>query len=323
MQAILKEMRIPLAKPQRKSIRMQRKLFLYWFSMLLVLLFIFLVVLGVTGVFSALDKDMQQILSTRQKNVISDMSNQFGRMTAQGIAVSEQSSAYISNQLFTDPVTVLNDDPKRIEELEATLYGYLTTSLQSAPCSGAFLVLDATTNTQAPGARFSRAGIYLRLANLSSKGAANQDVAFYRGIPDVARDHQLELHNRWKLEFDTSKLPGYDDILAGSVGRLAESAVWTGRICLTDTWENVMLLLVPIQGNDGSVLGVCGLELSESYFMLSYPSEESSFGSSVTLLAPMDGNSLLLSKGMAGKQEETYLNTEDVLEVKTGKSFTQ
>ena len=323
MQAILKEMRIPLAKPQRKSIRMQRKLFLYWFSMLLVLLFIFLVVLGVTGVFSALDKDMQQILSTRQKNVISDMSNQFGRMTAQGIAVSEQSSAYISNQLFTDPVTVLNDDPKRIEELEATLYGYLTTSLQSAPCSGAFLVLDATTNTQAPGARFSRAGIYLRLANLSSKGAANQDVAFYRGIPDVARDHQLELHNRWKLEFDTSKLPGYDDILAGSVGRLAESAVWTGRICLTDTWENVMLLLVPIQGNDGSVLGVCGLELSESYFMLSYPSEESSFGSSVTLLAPMDGNSLLLSKGMAGKQEETYLNTEDVLEVKTGKYFNQ
>ena len=40
MQAILKEMRIPFAKPQRKSIRMQRKLFLYWFSMLLVLLFI-------------------------------------------------------------------------------------------------------------------------------------------------------------------------------------------------------------------------------------------------------------------------------------------
>ena len=142
MQAIRKDTRIPFARPQRKSIRMQRKLFLYWFSMLLVLLFIFLVVLGVTGVFSALDKDMQQILSTRQKNVISDMSNQFGRMTAQGIAVSEQSSAYISNQLFTDPVTVLNDDPKRIEELEATLYGYLTTSLQSAPCSGAGSIFD-------------------------------------------------------------------------------------------------------------------------------------------------------------------------------------
>lgn len=323
MQAIRKDTRIPFARPQRKSIRMQRKLFLYWFSMLLVLLSIFLVVLGITGVFSALDKEMQQILSARQKNVVSDMSSQFGRMTAQGIAISEQASAYISNQLFTDPVTALNDDPERIADLESTLYGYLTASLQSAPCNGAFLILDATTNTQAPTAQFSRAGLYLRLANLSSKGAANQDVVFYRGVPDVARDHQLELHNRWKLEFDTSKVPGYDELLSSPVERLAESAVWTDLLCLTDTWEKAMLLMVPIQGNDGSVLGVCGLELSETYFMLSYPSEESNWGSIVTLLAPMDGNTLLLSKALAGKQEETYLNTEDVLEVKTGRYFNQ
>lgn len=323
MQAIRKDTRIPFARPQRKSIRMQRKLFLYWFSIQLVLLSIFLVVLGITGVFSALDKEMQQILSARQKNVVSDMSSQFGRMTAQGIAISEQASAYISNQLFTNPVTTLNDDPERIADLESTLYGYLTASLQSAPCSGAFLILDTTTNTQAPTAQFSRAGLYLRLANLSSKGAANQDVVFYRGVPDVARDHQLELHNRWKLEFDTSKVPGYDELLSSPVERLAESAVWTDLLCLTDTWEKAMLLMVPIQGNDGSVLGVCGLELSETYFMLSYPSEESNWGSIVTLLTPMDGNTLLLSKALAGKQEETYLNTEDVLEVKTGRYFNQ
>ena len=82
------------------------------------------------------------------------------------------------------------------------LYGHLTTALRSTPCSGAYLVLDATTNTQAPGAQNSRAGLYLRLANLCSKSAANQDIVFYRGVADVAREHQLELHNRWKLEFD-------------------------------------------------------------------------------------------------------------------------
>ena len=118
-------------------------------------------------------------------------------------------------------------------------------------------------------------------------------------------------------------MPGYDELLSSPVERLAESAVWTDLLCLTDTWEKAMLLMVPIQGNDGSVLGVCGLELSETYFMLSYPSEESNWGSIVTLLAPMDGNTLLLSKALAGKQEETYLNTEDVLEVKTGRYFNQ
>ena len=229
----------PLPKAQRKSIRMQQKLFLYWSSMMLVVLSIFLVVLNMTGVFSALDEKVQQIVSARQKNIIADLSEQFGRMTAQGIAVSEQSSALISNYLFTDPVTSLNDDPVRIE----------------------------------------------------------------------------------KLEFDTSKLPGYEGMLGRPAGRLAENALWTEQLRLTDTWENVMLLMVPILGNDGSVLGVCGLELSELYFLLSYPSEESGFGSMVTFLAPMSGDTLLLSHGMAGRLAETYLSTEEVLQVKEGKYF--
>ena len=307
----------PLPKAQRKSIRMQRRLFLYWSAMLLVVLSIFVVVLSAAGVFSALmllvvlsifvvvlsaagvfsalDKEIQQIVSVRQKIVVSDLSAQFDKMTAQGIAISEQSSALISDYLFTDPVTSLK----------------------------VYLILDATANTQAPGAQSSRAGLYLRLANPCSRGAANQDMVLFRGVPDVARKHQLELHNRWKLEFDSSNMPGYEEVLGSPGGRLADNVAWTERTRLTDTWENVMLLMAPIRGNDGSVLGVCGLEVSELYFMLSYPSEESDFGSMVTLLAPMNGDDLLLSRAMAGQLEETYLNTEDVLQVKKGKYFNQ
>lgn len=323
MQSIWKEARDSLAKLQRKSIRMQRKLFLYWLSMLLVVLSIFLVVLHIAGVFSALDQEVNQLLLARQKSVITDLSYQLGKITAQGISVSEQATASLSNALFTDPVASLNDQPERIEELESLLYGPLTTALRSTPCSGAYLVLDVTTNTQAPGAQTSRAGLYLRLANMSSKGAANQDIVFYRGVAEVARDHQLELHNRWKLEFDLSNLPGYDAMLNRPAGRLAENAVWTQRIRLTDTWENVMLLMVPIRGNDGTVVGVCGLELSELYFMLSYPSEQSSLGSMVTLLAPISGDTLQLSRAMTGRLGDTYLDTEDVLQVKEGKYFNQ
>lgn len=321
MQSVWKEVWKCFPKMQRKSIRMQRKLFLYWSSMVLVAFSIFVVVLNITGVFSALDQEVQQILSVRQKNVMTDISNQFGKITAQGIALSEQSSELISDYLLTDPVTALDNDPERIEQLESLVYGYLTTALQSAPCSGAYLVFDATINSQAPGARSSRAGLYIRLTNLSSKSTANQSIVLYRGIPNVAREHQLELHNRWKLEFDTSKLSDYDEMLSRTTGRLAENAVWTERVCLTDTWENMMLLMVPIVGNDNSALGVCGLELSELYFMLSYPSEESNFGSMVTLLAPMNGDTLVVSKAMQGKLEETYLNTEDVLQVEEGKYF--
>ena len=275
IQGIWKEVPNPLAGLQRKSIRMQRKLFLYWLSMLLVIFSIFLVVLHIAGVFSALDKEMNQLLLARQKNVMTDLSYQLGKMTAQGIAVSEQTSATLSNVLFTDPVAALNDQPEQIGELEALLYGHLTAALRATPCSGAYLVLDATTNTKAPGAQSSRAGLYLRLANLSSKSAANQDIVFYRGVAEVAREHQLELHNRWKLEFDISNLPGYDAMLDLPPERLAESAVWTQRICLPGTWENVMILMVPIRGNDGTVMGVCGLELVVFYALLPFRAEQS------------------------------------------------
>lgn len=93
MQNIWKEARDSLAKLQRKSIRMQRKLFLYWLSMLLVVLSIFLVVLHLAGVFSALDQEVNQLLLARQKSVITDLSYQLGKITAQGISVSEQATA--------------------------------------------------------------------------------------------------------------------------------------------------------------------------------------------------------------------------------------
>ena len=62
VQSAWKGIRKPLLKAQRKSIRMQQKLFLYWSSMMLVVLSIFLVVLNMTGVFSALDEKVQQIV---------------------------------------------------------------------------------------------------------------------------------------------------------------------------------------------------------------------------------------------------------------------
>ena len=183
------------------------------------------------------------------------------------------------------------------------------------------MILDATTNTAAPTAETSRAGLYLRFMNLSNKSAVNQDIVYFRGVPEVARENQLELHNRWNLEFDTSRLPGYARLMGQTVTRLADSAHWTGRVRLTDTWEDALLLLVPIQGSDGTTQGVCGIELGDLYFRLSYPAYQSEFGSMVTVLAPMSEGRLRLSQGMTGGLEGTYLSNTDTLTVKEGNYF--
>ena len=69
--------------------------------------------------------------------------------------------------------------------------------------------------------------------------------------------------------------------------RLVESRLWTDRLELSDTWR-MRLLYVPVLDSTGKVRGLCGMEMSNLYFRLSYPMVEGSCGNIVTVLAPVD-----------------------------------
>lgn len=100
------------------------------------------------------------------------------------------------------------------------MYPLVNTTLQTADCNGAYVILDATANTSLEVAEHSRSGIHLRYSNLSASSPVTPTVVYFRGIPDIARQKDLELHNRWNLEFDTDQLRA-----AGS----SWTAPWTGR----------------------------------------------------------------------------------------------
>lgn len=306
---------------RKQGVAMQNRLLLYWISMVLAVFGVLMVVFSVAGVFSGAEGRLGQVLSVQQAHTADALNEQTATLTAQGIAISEGASELLNSHLYTEPASALNDDPDALRHIERELYGALNTALRASPCNGAYVVLDATTNTAAKGAHTSRAGLYLRFANLNSKNAVNQDVVLYRGIPAIARENQLELHNRWKMEFDTSLMAGYFSMLERQEGKLSEHCLWTRRARLTDSWENIILLMVPIRGSGGTVRGICGVELGDLYLRLSYPAQESEFGNMVTLLAPMEDNTLLLSDGMTGGLEGTYLNNEDALHISQGKQF--
>ena len=97
--------------------------------------------------------------------------------------------------------------------------------------------------------------------------------------------------------------------------RPAERYFWSRRIDLKDTWESALLLCVPIVGSDGTVYGICGVELSALYFQFSYPTTEGQFGSAVTVLAPVEDGRLLLSDGLVGSVNGTYLDSQETLTI--------
>ena len=280
--------------------------------------------LSILGVLPGMDFKVREMLSAQQKNTLSTMTEQTDIMMARSISLSEDITKELNQCLTANGKTFsnLNDNPQLIMDLEAALYPSLKSALDVKYCSGVFVVLDATVNTKTEYADTSRMGIYLRLSDLKAVNTSRQHVVFFRGNADIARAEQVQLHNRWNLEFDTSALSGYEQIMQFDGNRLVESCLWTDRLELSDTWEDVQLLYVPVLDSTGKVRGLCGMEMSNLYFRLSYPMVEGSCGNIVTVLAPVDkkGN-IYLDKAMFGDTKETYLSPSGTMTVKKGKYY--
>lgn len=323
MLAKLKELCRVTSAVQGQSVSIRRRLHLYWLSMALAVFAALVLVMSFSGVFSNSAQKLQESLNLQRQNTVTSLSDHMDALNAQCITLSKQITGELTDTLLVHgkAFSDLNNDRQLIVELENRLYPLLNTALQSSACSGVFLLLDATCNTGAAGAEHSRMGIYLRYSDLSGVNTANKHMVYFRGVPEVARKEKIQMHNRWNLEFNTELLPGYDKLMNTSVARLADHCLWTERTHLQDTWEDAILLCVPIVGSDGIVRGVCGVELSELYFRLSYPAADSPYGSILLALAPIKGSTLSLKRAVLGASGDSVLEPAGAMTVKEGKYY--
>lgn len=217
----LKELRALNAFARKQSVGMQRKLMLYWVSMILVVFAAVILLLSVAGAFSRSDAQLHEVMELHLKNTQDNLAGHLDRLTAQSLNLSKELSREIEGVLIQEGVSLqeVNDDPKRLLKLQEAMYPLIRTTLQAANCNGAYAILDATTNTALEVADHSRSGIHLRYANLSASSPVTPTVVYFRGIPDIARQKDLELHNRWNLEFDTDQIPGCRELMDAPLNR--------------------------------------------------------------------------------------------------------
>lgn len=307
---------------KNRGISLERRLFLYWLIMVLAVMAAVFVVLIVAGVFSNDARKLGGTLSVQQKNTTMTFNKLIDTLNAQNLALSEQITQEVADILETEERTFkdLDNNPELITRIEERMCFYLQTIVRSRSCSGAYFILDATTNTEAPGADRSRMGLYLRSGNVGTDGMANQYITFFRGVADVARKENIQMHNRWNLEFDIDNVPGYEILMGFDGRRILDCCYLSNRVTLSGTWEQVVLLSVPVV-LEGKVRGVCGVELSEPFFNLVFPAVESSYGNMVTVVAPIADKRLLLDGAISGKTDGTYFTTDGTLLIKNGEHY--
>ena len=177
------------------------------------------------------------------------------------------------------------DYPLRLVELNAleeAMLEPLCRCLRQTSCSGAFVLLDATVNTRMEGAEHSRAGLYVQK---SGADTPTVPLLLYRGNAEVGKTHSVMPHRKWRMEFQTDQFPGYDRWMTPGDAPLYQCYALTERFSIPGTSEEVQLLLLPLRGQDGTVYGLCGFEISESYFKQSF-AQSTGFERLTCLLAP-------------------------------------
>ena len=224
----------------------------------------------------------------------------FNRMAGHGVHLSQLLSSAIEQELSARNAKIsdLSDNLPLIEALEERSYGILEQTLRFAGCSGVFVVFDATVNSSVPDAHLSKAGIYLKLANIHNCDPIAPILLFARGMHEVGSRHGHDFHNRWELEFSLSRLGMFETVKANASPDLSQCFYFTPRMNFEGTWENMMLLGVPLMSRKGEFMGICGLEMNSLYFRLAFPLESVSLPPVTGLLTCREAGFLAPAKGL-------------------------
>ena len=321
MKAIMKNLKKLLQTFRRQNLKLKQRMLIYLIVMILASLGLVMLFSILGGIVWNDKKHLSQILEKQLIQVDQKLEAELDRCAGYSYNLAKQLSRTIEYQMADghQEISVFHDSPEKLVELQRRMYGDLNTALLMGDGTGVYAVLNATVNSSLEGAEHSRSGLYLRVVSINGNLTLMPETSMFRGSPEVAWEKGLELHNRWNLEFDIDLIPFFREIMSGEYE--LSDGFWTDRLQLKDTWENAILLCVPIRGSGEKIYGLCGMELNAMHFNTEYAIGESDYGSIVTVVAPLDGGKLRLDQGMIGSPEGTWLTGMEILDYQPGKNL--
>ena len=147
--------------------------------------------------------------------------------------------------------------------------------------------------------------------------------AVHRGSADVGKTHSVMPHRKWRMEFQTDQFPDYERWMTPISTPLYQAYTLTERFSLPGTSEEVQLFLLPLRGRDGTMYGLCGFEISQSFFKQNF-AQPTGFDHLICLLAPADSGLNASAALCSGTTGGYFHAPRDVLVLRSmGGSLTQ
>lgn len=289
----------------RQGTPLQRRLFAFFICMAAFLILTFVALLLLFNINGRGTEAVRHFLDSELSHLNSAVSADFGRLSVQGCSFSEQVSDNIEAFCRKEGISVkeIQKHPQLLEPLLSEQMQAVRGVIERNTCSGAFILLNATVSPQAEGSENSRAGIFLIRTLPNTVDSVSSELHYLRGPANIARENGVELLGQWKMEFQIQNQPFFQQVMQTAQENrdlpLSRLYYWSDRVTLEGNSESGFLLCVPLRAEDGTVFGVCGMEVSNRLFKQAYsPSGSTTYPNVFAAAAPVDETSFCMDRGM-------------------------
>jgi DNA-binding CsgD family transcriptional regulator len=299
-------------RPEKHSRSMQFRLILYFVLYLVSIMLGIVIILFATGVFGFGREENSQFFQRELSYVSSDIYDDFGDISVRTVEMAKGLADIIESRLHERGFRPkdMEDQPQLLEPLlQDSLYTMIF-ALEKTKSSGILLILDATVNPSLPNASFSRAGIFIKNMEPNAVNASFPNFRYLRGPYSIARNAGMNMLPQWALEFDIHSSSYFNDVVSNTKSPtvpLSRKYRWVVDDTLSAGKENLLLCLAPLIASDGTVLGVCGFEVSSMLFKLAYSPDNTVYSRMYGMISPvLENGDLDVSKALFSGNYPAY-----------------
>ncbi len=259
-----------------EGLSMRRRFAVYVFSVICLFLAVIIILLNLFGILNPTGRQIMNDLSAQLSACSDSIEGDCDELAACAISFSGQLSESIQNYLSENNISFdkLENNPNALDALQNRLYDSVYLNMQVAPASGAFYILDTTANSNSEASLYS--GIYLKYINLYSENTVNNDFSIYRGSFSTGKSRSINFHSGWKNESCTDFFEHCNETFSEGIHYVLSPAA-----AIPDTWERARYIYVPIRDYNDNIIGVCGFEINDLLFQLSYKTEDGRWGGEI------------------------------------------
>ncbi|MDR2974719.1 MAG: helix-turn-helix transcriptional regulator [Propionibacteriaceae bacterium] len=274
-----------------------------------------ILILAMIGVFRTTEQRHLAWMDAEARHVSAAVAEDYASLSMRGVSLARTLADGIHDWAEDQAIagSQVTAHPELVDALLSQTVGDLLTVLDNTVSSGAFIILDASTSPVSDNPD-TKAGLFLKRTTTNSLSSVPSKTYCLRGPADVARANGIELLGQWRRDFDLGGMRLFDKVMTvarSSAGTdLSRLYYWSDRYLLDGNSEYAMLLLVPLIAPDGTVWGLCGMEVSDMLFKRLYSPDATHYPRVLAAFAPTNAGEIDTRVGLIAGN--FYLSSQTV-----------